>query len=68
MNGWTPLHEASRYAQVHVARFLMDHGVDLDTESAEGGTALYYAQLVHGTNSEISQLLQASGANAVGPQ
>jgi ankyrin repeat protein len=68
VNGWTPLHEASRYAQVHVARFLMDHGVDLDTESAEGGTALYYAQLVHGTNSEIFQLLQASGANAVGPQ
>jgi ankyrin len=39
-NGWTPLHEAFRYAQVHVARFLMDHGVDLNAKSAEGGTAL----------------------------
>jgi ankyrin repeat protein len=65
---WTPLHEPSRYAQVHVARFLMDHGVDLNAKSAEGGTALYYAQLAHGAHSEISQLLQASGTNAPGPQ
>jgi ankyrin repeat protein len=68
VNGWTPLHEASRYAQVHVARFLIDRGVDLNAKSAEGGTALYYAQLVNGAHSEICQLLQASGANAVGPQ
>jgi ankyrin repeat protein len=67
-NGWTPLHEAARHGQVHVARFLIDHGAEVDSRNVEGASPLYYAGIYQGQDSPIYQLLQAYGALALGPQ
>jgi ankyrin repeat protein len=67
-NGWTQLHEAARHGQVHVARFLIDHGAEVDSTSVEGATPLYYAGIFQGHDSPIYQFLQAHGALAIGPQ
>jgi ankyrin repeat protein len=67
-NGWTPLHEAARHGQVHVARFLIDHGAEVDSASVEGATPLYYAGIFRGQDSPIYQFLQAYGALSIGPQ
>lgn len=66
-NGWTPLMEVSRYGHLHIARFLVDRGVDVNALSSEGGTPLYYAKMFWGKESDIVSFLQSVGAVVSGP-
>lgn len=67
-SGWTPLHEAARFGHVHVARFLLDRGAEIDSTSVEGGSPVYYAEIFQGKDSDIYQFLEDSGALSIGPQ
>eukprot|EP00934_Nitzschia_sp_Nitz4_P007296 Nitzschia sp. Nitz4//scaffold382_size14485//7461//8336//NITZ4_008936-RA/size14485-processed-gene-0.27-mRNA-1//-1//CDS//3329549917//7286//frame0 len=67
-NGWTPLMEGCRHGHVHVARFLVDRGVDVNALSSEGGSSLYYAQMFNGQDAEIVHYLSSVGGLHQGPQ
>ena len=64
---WTPLHEAARAGQLHVVRFLLDHGVALDCLSSEGGSPLHYARVFQGHDSETARFLEEQGALSLAP-
>jgi ankyrin repeat protein len=55
-----PLHLASFYGKLEVARLLLERGVDIDAEDDEGNTA-YQIALKRG-HEEITQLLAGHGA------
>ena len=40
---WTPLHFACHTGQLDVARYLLDHGAELDVQAANGGTPIMRA-------------------------
>jgi len=58
---WTPLHQASRYGYVDLARLLIDRGADVDAQKEDHWTALHLAS--HGGHLDIAKLLIDRGAN-----
>jgi len=67
-NGWTPLHEAARSGRLHVVRYLVQKGVDVNPLSKDGGTPLYYAQNFWGKEASISTYLESQGGIVRGPR
>ena len=60
-NGETPLHEASRYGKVEMARLLIEHGASVEVKGANGKTALEIAS--GRRHDEFVKLLLEHGAN-----
>jgi ankyrin repeat protein len=60
-NGWTPLHEASHMGRIHVVRFLVEHGADINARNKAGETPLYYAESVGGKDAAVSRFLRELG-------
>ena len=60
--GWGPIHEAARAGRLDVIKMLVSHGARLETPTAEGTTALWWARLIHGADHEVSRYLSASPA------
>lgn len=61
-NGWNALHLTSRAGHVNMAKYLSEKGVNLDTKTNAGETALYLAKHYHGENSDIFKFLKGIGA------
>jgi len=61
-NGWNPLHEAVRAGHVHMTQYLFDKGLDLNTKTKAGQTALKLANEYHGEESEMYELLEEIGS------
>ncbi len=67
-HGWTPLHEAARYEQLHIIQYLVEERhLDVDPVTPDGSTPMYYAKRFHGNNSKVEQLFQSYGAHIHGP-
>ena len=69
-NGWTPLHEAVRYGDEEMVRFLLDRGAEMNARIGarqEGGSALWLAKKFHGEGHSIAALLESRGAKHHNP-
>lgn len=64
-NGWYPLHEGVRGGHLEVVKFLVEKGVDVNsrTNQGYGGSALWWAQNVHGTDHPVITYLKEKGAD-----
>lgn len=60
-SGYRPIHLAASIGNLEALRLLMDYGVDLDAQTANGTTALHYAAN-HG-DVLVTSLLLANGAD-----
>ena len=67
-NGWTPLHEGARGGYIDVVKFLVENGADVNGTTSNGGSTLWWAKQVHGTDHEVVQFLEEMGAIDVGPE
>ena len=70
VNGWTPLHEASRGGHTDVVKFLHKHGADVNARTSEGagGTPMWWAKKVHGSDHPTVTFLESVGALSLGPE
>lgn len=78
VNGWQPLHEASRGGHVDVLKLLLEIqdnqrrnnrlNVDINARTNEGMgcTALWLAEQNHGADSAVAQLLRNNGGVSIG--
>eukprot|EP00596_Hydrurales_sp_CCMP1899_P004049 CAMPEP_0119051006 /NCGR_PEP_ID=MMETSP1177-20130426/72760_1 /TAXON_ID=2985 /ORGANISM="Ochromonas sp, Strain CCMP1899" /LENGTH=474 /DNA_ID=CAMNT_0007030053 /DNA_START=344 /DNA_END=1768 /DNA_ORIENTATION=+ len=62
INGWQAHHEAVRGGYLDVLRYLVDQGADLDAQTQEGGTALWWAKRIHEEGHPIITYLEEIGA------
>ena len=60
-NGWTPLHYASRYGHVGVARMLMECGADVSAQAKDRWTPLHHASYCGLV--DMTRMLVEHGAN-----
>lgn len=60
----SPLHRAAANGHIEVAKFLIDHGADIELKSTQGSTPLYLA--VVGAHKAMLELLLDRGANIHG--
>jgi ankyrin repeat protein len=58
---WTPLHRAALTGHAQVAKWLIAHGVNVDSKDSKGQTPLFYA--VMNKHKESIEVLIASGAD-----
>lgn len=65
-NGWTPLHEAVRSAQVEVVKYLIDSGAGVNDKTSEGTTPLRMAINYLGNTHEITTYLRSIDAEDAG--
>lgn len=69
INGWTPLHEATRGGHLDVVKYLIENGADPNvTTGADGGTALWWAKQTHKDDHPIIEFLESIGALESGPE
>uniref|UniRef100_A0A7S4MFC3 Fe2OG dioxygenase domain-containing protein n=1 Tax=Odontella aurita TaxID=265563 RepID=A0A7S4MFC3_9STRA len=58
-NGWQAIHEAARAGNVDVAKFLLDHGVDVNARTITGHTALDIASEMLGRGHPLVSYLRS---------
>jgi len=63
-NGWEPIHEAARFGNFEIVKFLVDNGVDVNerTEYGYGVTPLAIALETHDETHDIVRLLRSIDA------
>jgi len=67
-NGWQPIHEGARSGSIDVVEMLINHDVDINSLTREGGSPLYYAVNLHGHEHPMVSLLERQGAFFSGPE
>jgi len=69
-NGWQPIHEAARAGHIEIVEFLLKHRVDYNsrTNNGKGGTALWWANQMHGKNHPVTKKLKEVGALDISPE
>jgi len=69
LNGWKPIHEASRSGHVDIVEYLLNEGskVNERTNFNKGGNALYWAQKDPKKNAKVIALLEKHGGVVVAP-
>ena len=69
VNGWTPLHEATRGGHLEAIKYLIENGADPNiTTGSRGGTSLWWAKQEHGSDSPVVEFLESIGALESGPE
>ena len=72
MDDWTPLHLASYYGRLEIARVLLDHGASVNAETNAGETPLFLVSRgVYGSQDDgarVAQLLLERGGKANAPR
>lgn len=68
-NGWNLLHEAARAGNIHVVRYLVWQGINVDhiTNNGMGGTALWVARTQHGDDHSVVKFLKSIGSSEIAP-
>lgn len=61
-NGWTPLHEATKAGNLESVKLLVNYGANLGLRTNVGGTALWWANMLHGPSHEVTKYLVSLGA------
>jgi len=59
-NGWTPIHEAARAGNVHVIKFLIHNGSNLEQKTGNGETALAIAYQFFSEDHEAVKFLKSA--------
>lgn len=69
INGWAPIHEASRAGHLDVVRHLVDQGVDFNLRTSKGSglSPRRLAEDNHGIEHSLSQYFDEIGALSLGP-
>jgi len=69
VNGWQPLHEAVRSGHVHVVKYLIQKGanVNVRTNKGSGGSPLWWSEKTHGSRHPMTKLLVKHGAKSHAP-
>jgi len=66
--GWTALHEATRYGEIAMMRYLILEGkVDMNAQTLHGASARYLARILHEQGSGVEEFLASQGAQILGP-
>lgn len=66
INGWQPIHEASRSGHTQTAKFLVDHGADMNARTYGGSSPLNLARMSLGERHDIVEYLASLGALDIG--
>lgn len=69
-NGWKPLHEAARGGHQEVISLLVGFGSDINerTNHGAGGSPLYYAKQMKGSNHPVVHFMESLGALEIEPE
>lgn len=61
-NGWQAIHEAVKFGDVGVVKFLVDHGSEVGSKTEVGGTALWWSVHQYGEDHPVTTYLRSVGA------
>lgn len=65
-NGWQPLHEGARAGHVHIVKYLVEQGANVNETTGNGGTALWWARQAGAD--QVVEYLESVGALDAGPE
>jgi len=61
-NGWQAIHEAVRGGHIDVLRFLVENGSDINVETVNGGSPLWWARRALDPGHSVIEYLESIGA------